>query len=122
MASVLNRTTKQYLSSVNTPDYNPAEWIISPDVSAVIGWDTKYWEISGDNVSLADLPTRNAIDAAELTARLDATADSVDGVGSFERALVKLIVGQLNVLRAQHGLADITLAQAKTALRNELES
>ena len=30
MANVLHRITKQYLKSVNTPDYPLAEWIINP--------------------------------------------------------------------------------------------
>jgi len=30
MANVLNKITKQYLKSVNTPDYPTSEWIINP--------------------------------------------------------------------------------------------
>lgn len=50
MANVLNRTTLQYLKSVNTPDYDPADWIINPDLSAVNGVPKKYWKISGNSV------------------------------------------------------------------------
>ncbi len=52
MASALHRTTKQYLNSINTPDYPEVDWIINPDLSAVIGWDSKYWVITDDVVTL----------------------------------------------------------------------
>lgn len=35
MAAVLNKQTLEYLESVNTPDYHPADWIINPDLSAL---------------------------------------------------------------------------------------
>lgn len=50
MASVLNRTTKQLLNSVNTPEYNPKDWIIKPDLSLVKGVDPKFWVIEGDKI------------------------------------------------------------------------
>lgn len=50
MSNVLNRTTRKLLTSVNTPDYSPAEWIIRPDLSAVKGVDPKFWVIEGDAV------------------------------------------------------------------------
>ena len=45
MASVLNKQTKAYLVSVNTPDYPESEWIINPDMSEVVGLAPKYWKI-----------------------------------------------------------------------------
>src|SRR3990167_3337051 len=77
-ASVLNRTTKQYLVSVNTPDYPTADWIIEPDLSAVTGFDSRYWTITGDAVTLKTLSERNAVDAALLELSRDATAAQVD--------------------------------------------
>ena len=62
---VLNRTTKAYRRSVNTPDFPTVDWIHSPDMSAVTGWDSKYWIITGDIVTLMDLAARDAVDAAE---------------------------------------------------------
>jgi hypothetical protein len=52
MCNVLNRTTLQYLVSVNTPDYPDTEWIIDPDMSAVIDNPVKYWQVVGDIVSM----------------------------------------------------------------------
>jgi len=35
MADVINRTTFQYLRSVNTPDYPVADWIINPTAAEI---------------------------------------------------------------------------------------
>jgi len=75
MANVLNRTTKQYLTSVNTPDYPIGSWIHNPDLSLVIGWPNRYWTITGDVVTLQPLPDREATDDQEFD---DAVA-STDG-------------------------------------------
>lgn len=47
MANVLNRTTKKYLKSVNTPDYLESEWIINPELPDC---DPSEWVIEGDLV------------------------------------------------------------------------
>ena len=49
MANVLNRTTKVYLESVNTPEYDPAEWIINPDITPVLGVPYYFWYINEDD-------------------------------------------------------------------------
>ena len=50
MASLLNRTTLEYLPSGNTPDYPAESWIHNPDLSLVQGIEKKYWVIEGDTV------------------------------------------------------------------------
>lgn len=72
MADVLNRTTKEYRTSVNTPDFPVIDWIHNPDLSAVTGFDAKYWTITGDAVSLMTLAERDAVDANEAAANLAA--------------------------------------------------
>jgi hypothetical protein len=63
MANVLNRETKLYLESVNTPEYDPAEWLINPDLSAVEGHPTFYWTINPDDtVSLKSDEERADVD------------------------------------------------------------
>lgn len=79
MSNVLNRTTKQHLTSVNTPDYPPEDWIVNPDLSAVIGWPTRYWKIAGDAVTLQTEEERNATDDALFLAAI--------GVGTEETEL-----------------------------------
>jgi hypothetical protein len=49
MANVLNRTTGEYLESVNTPEYDPKEWIINPDVTPVQGYPAPFWVINSDD-------------------------------------------------------------------------
>ena len=81
MASVLNRTTKEFRGSVNTPDYDPADWIINPDLSAVSGEPNKYWIIDppgSDTVRLATPAEQAVIDAAinDATTQRNRTAGS----------------------------------------------
>src|SRR3990167_6362814 len=84
-ASVLNRTTKQYLTSANTPDYPTVDWIIEPDLSAVTGFDSRYWTITGDVVTLKSQAERDAVDAALLEAARDLLSTTIDGVETLER-------------------------------------
>jgi len=50
MANVLNRRTMQYLTSVHTPAYDPNEWVINPELSAVKGVPVKLWVLEGNKV------------------------------------------------------------------------
>lgn len=120
MASVLNRTTVEFLASVNTPDFPTQDWIINPDLTAVAGQPTKYWVITGDVVSLMDAAARAVVDAAELEASRDDTTDRVDDVEDILRASLLVILDEFNTLRALHGLGDRTIAQMKTGIRNKL--
>ena len=47
MANVINRITKKYLKSVNTPDYPELEWIINPELPDC---EPKHFVIEGDAV------------------------------------------------------------------------
>ena len=92
MSDVLNRTTgltypygKDYRKSVNEPDFPQVDWIWEPDLSAVVGFNSIYWDITGDVVSLVDQATRDARDA-EIAAQAliderDAAAASPDREG-----------------------------------------
>lgn len=68
MATVLNRTTKQLLRSVNTPDYPAVNWIANPDLSAVNGVPVEYWKVVGDVVSEMTQPEKDVVDGAGLGA------------------------------------------------------
>lgn len=97
MATVLNRTTKQYLESVNTPDYPAAQWIHNPNLSAVQGWPSKYWTISGDNVLLMSEGERNNIDAIELSNSRDRTSNRMDDIEDIVRALGLSVIDLTNI-------------------------
>lgn len=124
MATVLRRTTKQFRRSVNTPDFDPADWIINPDVDAVIGAPTKYWLISGDVVSLMDQAAQDVVDATEEQAATDADRISNKSRIDDERvlkALALVVLDEVNVLRGEHSLADRTSAQLVGAIKTKIE-
>jgi hypothetical protein len=64
MANVLNKTSLQYLESVNTPDYPPADWMINPDLSAVAGVRQRYWKIVSGSVVEMSQAEKDAVDTA----------------------------------------------------------
>lgn len=146
MPNWLHRTTKKYLKSVASADLPEAQgnFIEDPDLSAVTGWEKKYWEINGDVVTLADPATRNSIDANRLAAARDVIADQIDVQESYQRAMAEAFLDEFNnhadkineILDAidnATSLADLksrigaitdypqrTRAQLKTVLRNKL--
>ena len=66
MANVINRLTKQYLKSVNTPDYPKSDWIHNP-IIPICGH--KYWVIEGDLV--------RGMDRSEIDKLIYSTESSV---------------------------------------------
>lgn len=121
MANALNRTTKQYFTSVNTPDYPLVSWIINPDLTAVAGFSSQYWTITGDVVTLMNQAARDAVDAANVTAGRDTvTAVQVDNVESVLRAFMLVVLDEVNILRANDALVARTAAQLRTAIRGKL--
>ena len=114
MANVLNRTTgltapyrKDFRRSVNEPDFPTQDWIHDPDLSAVDGFDSIYWDISGDNVTLANPATRTARDdelaAAAAAAAKQSQKDTYTDNEIF-RAQIKWVVDEINILRSNAGL------------------
>jgi hypothetical protein len=96
MAAVLNRTTKAYFTSANTPDYPVAEWIINPDMSAVDGYSSQYWIITGDVVTLMDQTQRDAVDANAIEMTRDNTADVLEQPEAYPRAYALVALDELN--------------------------
>lgn len=146
MANVLNRTTKEFLRSVHEPIYPIEDWIINPELSAVEGFDSKYWIITGDAVSLMDQAARDAVDAAGLEARRDSVANQLANVEDVLRAFMLIVLDEFNAhaakvnsmlsaMDASTSLADMkarigqitdypdrTDEQLRTAIRNRLGS
>jgi len=120
MAVVLNRVTKELINSANTPEFPIVDWIINPDLSAVTGFPSKYWIITGDVITLMSQAERDAVDAAIVSARRDGTVTTFDEVEDVMRAFARVLLDEINILRTQHSLADRTIAQLKTAIRNKL--
>ncbi len=125
MSAVLNRTTKEFHGSAHTPNFPVADWIINPDLSAVRGQPKKYWKISGDRVSLASASEQSDIDDAIADARED--EDKEDAKQDFDAqkvsiAFTKMLVKELNELRALHSLSDRTFAELRQMLRDEIDT
>ena len=88
MASVLHRINKIYITSADTPEYPIVDWIHNPNLSAVAGFASKYWIITGDVVTLMDQAARDAVDAAELTTYKNGESDTADtSVGSSNESV-----------------------------------
>lgn len=124
MAAVLNRATKEFKASAHTPNFDPADWIINPDLSAVQGQPVKYWMINGDVVTLATLAEQDVIDDA--FAATQATRAKEEEKNRFDnerllKAFAELVIDQFNVLRAIEGLPDLTFAQLRTAIRDKID-
>ncbi len=66
MATVLNRITMELITSVHTPDYDPVEWLVNPDLSGVAGVPAKYWTAKGEVVREMTSTEKAVVDATEL--------------------------------------------------------
>ncbi len=148
MASVINRTTLQFLRSVDTPKYPEPTWKINPDMSLVEGLSKQFWK--WDSESERPIPQTAEEQTATTLARLDSSRDSsisrLDGVEDILRAIATLLVDEFNshtnkinaildAVDAATSLADFkasvalitdqptrTLSQFRTAIRNNLGS
>ncbi len=124
MGRWVHRTSKQFLNSVSPTDAAAIDplvnWISEPDLSAVAGFDRKYWIVTGDVISLMDQVARDAVDAAEDSAQLDAIADQLTQTRSIMRAFAEVVLDEINALRAQHSLPTRTLTQLRNAVRGKL--
>ncbi len=148
MPKWLHRTTKEYLRSVASADLpeSIANYIEEPDFSAITGFPSRYWTITGDVISLMSQAERDAVDVAQLSARRDSLANEIDQVETYARAFALLVLDEFNAcankinelldaMDAATSLADLkarvgsiadrpirTAAQLKTALRNRLDT
>jgi len=125
MANVLHRTTKQYLQSLNTPDYPVLDWIINPDLSSVGIFQSRYWIITGDVVTLMDQAGRDVVDADILAEGEIASKIATKATYMAQRdlkALALIIMDELNILRAFHSLSDRTPSQIKAAYDNKVDT
>lgn len=130
MANVLHKTADpvDYRLSANTPDFPTADWFINPDVSAVAGVPTKYWARPlTDPVTEMSQAEKDAVDSSIASAivseqRQDAKdhQDGTDGDMRSARAIVKLTVDELNILRSW--LVDFKAAVASSNNLSQLQT
>lgn len=147
MANVLiynttNNRPIRYLTSVDTPLYSSRDDVlINPDLSPVTGIDWRYWIVDAGAVREMTQQEKDDLAALEAAAAADMAAanlaqlkqDALNYYNADQDALqrslraamwtiIELTVGQLNILRAQHGLAALTDAQVKTAFTNSYQA
>lgn len=72
MAWVVNKTTLQYKTSVNTPEYSSNDWLISPDMTAVESVSPKYWKIVDNSLVEMNQAEKDIVDA-EISNRKNLT-------------------------------------------------
>jgi hypothetical protein len=125
MANVLNRTTKEYFESVNTPDFPSVDWLINPDLSQVAGLPIKYWKISGDSVVAMSGAEQAAVDAVDLVDYKNLAISTIrQSTKTFvDSAYDTYEVMTLSMLYTQAVKAGLTnrqayIAQAYTYLKN----
>jgi hypothetical protein len=146
MADVIHRTTMQFLTSVNSPEYPEPTWKWNPDMSQVVGLAPHLWK--WDAGTERPIPQTSGEQAATIAARLAAARNSliaqIDNIEDILRAFAGLLVDELNdrsttitsildaidsavnlagLKTAVAGIANPpqrTLAQLRTAIRNKL--
>jgi hypothetical protein len=74
MSDVVNKTTMQYLKSVNTPDYPEGEWWINPKLPAC---DQKYWRNASGKLSEMTATQKQAVDNAETEEQKQVQAEQI---------------------------------------------
>jgi hypothetical protein len=78
MGDVLHRQTKELRRSVNTPDYDVAEWLVNPDLSPVAGVPQSRWIVDGNAVRPPNSIEAAAFDAVDLAAAKHAKMEAID--------------------------------------------
>lgn len=89
-----------------------------------------YWKISGDDVVEMTTGEKIAVDitvdaerlVAAKTAAKAAYDENREEIRLILRAVVKILVDEINILRAEHGFSARTLSQARTAIRNAIDA
>jgi len=132
MADVFNRTTGEFIPSAHTPNFPVADWVINPDLTAVLGQPVRYWFITGttnpegqEELGVVDAATQTSIDdalaATKLAAEKAGAKTQVD-VERVVRALIELLPGEFNILRTLHSLPDRNTAGLVTAIKANIDA
>lgn len=114
MASVVNRTTFEFLASVNTPLFPDPPWKVNPDMSQVVGVPTYFqkWDAVNDRPIPMTAGEQATVTASRLSTARDATAAQLTSTENIIRALVLLIMDEFNLhsTKESEELADIAAA------------
>ncbi len=124
MPDWLHRTDLRLLHSVSEAELPEpaANYIREPDLSAVRGQLTRYWEISGDTVSLMDRAARDTADLTDLNSDRDSASGELDDVENLQRATILAQLEPLNALETAVGIRLTTFADIQAVARSKLGS
>lgn len=92
MSNVINKTTLEYKTSVNTPDFPTKDWIINPVLPTC---EKKYWKIKSGKI-------------AEMTAGEKATIDQVETDQANENEKEILIQVRMDKIVRDQAIAELT--------------
>ena len=122
MADVINRTTLQYLRSVNEPSYPEPTWKWNPDMSQVVNVVQRFqkWDVANDRPIPMDAGEQAAVVATALAAQRDAAVAALTQIENVQRAFMLVVLDEINVLRSAAALSARTEQQLRTAVRNKL--
>ena len=124
MASVINKDTLQYLTSVNTPDYPDPPWVKNPDLSQVAGVSQQDWKWDvGNNRPISKTSAEIIADAlASLNTSADNSLSSLEAANTVDllRALALVMLDEINLLRVNASLSSRTITQLKAALKGKM--
>ena len=127
MPDVIHTTTLQFKRSVDGGPHPEPAWKWSPDMSQVAGLDRRYWKWDGAAerpipMTAGEQQTVNDAIVASLKDAAEGLVDDDEGrrTDKLLRALTLVVMDEVNILRAQHGLGARTVAQLKAALRNQM--
>ena len=129
MANVLHRTNKELRNSVNTPDYPIEVWIHNPDLSAVEGYDNKYWTITGDEVTLMSEAERTQVDINEVASieshnktSAKAVVDGADPVmEKVLTAIAEVIQDELQAIKNGTPITSRDMVALKQAVKDKID-
>ena len=121
MPNWVHRIDKTTLTSVAEADLPEpvANYIEDPVLPAA---KSKYWDISGDTVSLMDATAQAVVDAAEKDAQRDSEVEVLINKEDVLYALFEIVLSEVNILRVAAGLTKRTVSQMRTAVRKKLGS
>lgn len=99
MANVVNKTTMQYLKSVDTPKYPTEDWWINPELP---NCEQKYWKNKNGNLAEMTQQEKDDKDAeiAAQQAQVEANAKDIELV--FDKTLKAFafcVLDEINILR-----------------------
>jgi hypothetical protein len=121
MANVLNRTTKEFRRSVNTPDYPVENWIINPDLSSLIVEGDTVRDMTDVEKDVVDANEASAAEAAAKTAA-KAVIDGADPImNKTLTAIAEVIQDELQALKNNTPLASRTMDQLKQAAKDKID-